>query len=56
MNSAVWYANAADPIMRSFSALMLGISRGKPSPGALAQDFSLQMTTVDDFVRVLRTA
>jgi len=50
------YTNAPDPVMRSFSALMLAISRGKPSAGALPADFPVQMKTVDDFVHGLRAS
>ena len=50
---AQWKA-ATDPVGRSFSALMLGLSRGVLAPGALTKEFAVKMTTVDDFIRVLQ--
>lgn len=50
---AQWKA-ATDPVGRSFSALMLGVSRGVPTPGALDKELAVKMTTVDDFIRVVQ--
>ncbi|HET9425259.1 MAG TPA: SDR family oxidoreductase [Gemmatimonadaceae bacterium] len=47
------WKSAEDPVMRSFSALMLGLSRRAISVPPLPAEFPVKMKTVDEFVREL---
>jgi uncharacterized protein YbjT (DUF2867 family) len=48
------WTGATDPVMRTFSALMLGVSRGKLTAGPLPDGFGVTMKTVDEFIRERR--
>jgi uncharacterized protein YbjT (DUF2867 family) len=50
------WQSAADPVMRSFSALMLSLSRRGILTPPIGRDFVAKMKTVDDFVSELRGA
>jgi uncharacterized protein YbjT (DUF2867 family) len=48
------WQSASDPLMRSFSALMLTLARGELAQAPLSADFPVKLKTVDEFVRSLR--